>query len=86
MNFRTTISIAVNVVNEYRLTGGRRVLITRLNDLNEFKVVRFNGNREMNQISESSNSPTLTLLAAKTTIRRFKSLRTQNSFGSSLSG
>jgi uncharacterized surface protein with fasciclin (FAS1) repeats len=47
----------MNDLNEYALTDGWPVPITRLNDLNEFKMVRFGGDREMNQISKSSSSP-----------------------------
>lgn len=44
-------------LNEYWLTDGWPMPITRLNDLNEFKDVRFGRDREMNPISKSPSSP-----------------------------
>ena len=57
MIFRIFSSIGMTDLNEYKLTDGRRVPITRLNDLDELRKVQFGGDREMNQLSTTSGSP-----------------------------
>jgi len=73
------------------LTYGRRAPINRMNDLNESKKAGFGGDRELSQISKSSNSPGATLggrqkddpalqIAACSKLIRFQSLRLKKEF------